>query len=85
MNINRMGINDALVRKRAILEEAVQDRGEKEDLIRRIGVREEPAALLRLLAQLLELNAKIEAAYIEFQTVERRIHDLRHVNRPDWD
>jgi len=85
MNINRMGINDALARKRAILEEAVQDRGEKEDLVRRIGVREEPAALLRLLAQLLELNAKIEAAYIEFQTVERRIHDLRHVNRPDWD
>jgi len=85
MNINRMGINDALARKRAILEEAVQDRGEKEDLVRRIGVREEPAALLRLLAQLLELNAKIEAAYIEFQTVERRIHDLRYVNRPDWD
>jgi hypothetical protein len=48
-------------------------------------VREEPAALLRLLAQLLELNAKIEAAYIEFQTVERRIHDLRYVNGPDWD
>ncbi len=85
MNINRMGINDALARKRAILEEAVQDREEKEDLVRRIGVREEPAALLRLLAQLLELNAKIEAAYIEFQTVERRIHDLRYVNGPDWD
>ena len=85
MNINRMGINDALSRKRAILEEAVQDREEKEDLVRRIGVREEPAALLRLLAKLLELNAKIEASYIEFQTVERRIHDLRHVNRPDWD
>ena len=85
MNINRMGINDALARKRAILEEAVQDRGEKEDLVRRIGVREEPAALLRLLAQLLELNAKIEAAYIEFQTVERRIHDLRYVNRPEWE
>ena len=86
MNINLLGYNDALLRREAILEAARRVRIEKDNIVREIGERIEPTVLLRLLAQLIEINTRIEADYVEFQGVERRINNLQidiHPNEQD--
>ena len=86
MNINLLGYNEALLRREAILGEARRVRIEKENIVREIGERTEPPVLLRLLAQLLEINTRIEVDYVEFQGVERRINNLQadiHPNEQD--
>ncbi|CAM6054190.1 unnamed protein product [Sphagnum tenellum] len=83
MNLNLLGYNEALLRREAILEEARRVRVEREDIVRAIGERTEPPVLLRLLAQLFEINTRIEVDYVEFQGVERRINNLQadiHLN-----
>ena len=86
MNINLLGYNDALQRREAILEAARRVRLEKDNIVREIGERIEPPVLLRLLAQLIEINTRIEVDYVEFQGVERRINNLQadiHPNEQD--
>ena len=86
MNINLLGYNDALRRREAILEVARRVRIEKDNIVREIGERIEPPVLLRLLAQLFEINTRIEVDYVEFQGVERRINNLQadiHPNEQD--
>ena len=86
MNINLLGYNEALLRREAILGEARRVRIEKENIVREIGERTGPPVLLRLLAQLIEINTRIELDYVEFQGVERRINNLQadiHPNEQD--